>query len=120
MQPVGRAEHRDALALPDPPDDAFTQRALGAGPDKVGGADLRDPGPPRPVRCERLPIRSYLPPGIPARLIQRALMVWTGLFGVISFELYGQLHQVVGEGPADRDTFFAECIRRWLQFMNLA
>jgi AcrR family transcriptional regulator len=65
------------------------------------------------------PIRSYLPPGIPAPLIQRALMVWTGLFGVVSFELYGQLHQVVGEEPADRDTFFAECIRRWLQFMNL-
>jgi len=65
------------------------------------------------------PIRSYLPPGIPAPLIQRALMVWTGLFGVISFELYGQLHQVVAEEPADRDTFFAECIRRWLDFMNL-
>ena len=66
------------------------------------------------------PIRSYLPSDIPAPLIQRALMVWTGLFGTISFELYGQLHQVVGEQPADRDAFFAECIRRWLQFMNLA
>ena len=65
------------------------------------------------------PIRSYLPPGIPAPVIQRALMVWTGLFGVISFELYGQLHQVVGEEPADRDTFFTECIRRWLDFMDL-
>ncbi len=66
------------------------------------------------------PIRSYLPPGIPAPVIQRALMVWTGLFGVVSFELYGQLQEVVGEKPADRDTFFAECIRRWLQFMTLA
>ena len=47
-------------------------------------------------------------------------MVWTGLFGVLSFELYGQLHQVVGGEPADRDAFFAECVRRWLQFMNLA
>ena len=56
---------------------------------------------------------------IPAPFIQRALMVWTGLFGVVSFELYGQLHQVVGEEPADRDAFFAECIRRWLDFMNL-
>ena len=56
----------------------------------------------------------------PGPLIQRALMVWIGLFGVVSFELYGQPHQVVGEEPADRDAFFAECIRRWLQFMNLA
>ena len=65
------------------------------------------------------PIRSYLPPGVPAPLIQRGLMTWTGLFGVVSFELYGQLHQVVGELPTDRDAFFAECIRRWLAFMDL-
>jgi len=40
------------------------------------------------------PIRSHLLPGVPAPLVQRALMVWTNLFGVISFELYGQLHNV--------------------------
>ena len=65
------------------------------------------------------PIRSYLPPSVPAPLIQRGLMTWTGLFGVVSFELYGQLHQVIGEPPADRDAFFAECVHGWLQFMNL-
>jgi AcrR family transcriptional regulator len=65
------------------------------------------------------PIRSYLPPGVPVPLIQRGLMTWTGLFGVVSFELYGQLHQVIGEPPADRDAFFAECVHGWLQFMNL-
>jgi len=26
----------------------------------------------------------------------------------------------VGEAPDDRDTFFAECIRHWLKFVNLA
>jgi hypothetical protein len=41
-------------------------------------------------------------------------MVWTNLFGVVSFELYGQLHEVVGEDPGDRDAFFAECVRRWI------
>ena len=51
----------------------------------------------QPVAAALAPIRSYLPPGVPAPLVQRALMVWTNLFGVISFELYGQLHQVVGE-----------------------
>jgi Tetracyclin repressor-like, C-terminal domain len=89
VQPVGTTEHRDALALPDPPDDALA------------------------------PIRSYLPPGVPAPLIQRGLMTWTGLFGAVSFELYGQLHQVIGEPPADRDAFFAECVHGWLRFMNL-
>jgi hypothetical protein len=43
-------------------------------------------------------------------------MVWTNLFGVVSFELFGQLHNVVAEPPAGRDAFFAECIRRWTTF----
>ena len=47
-------------------------------------------------------------------------MVWTNLFGVVSFELYGQLHEVVGEDPGDRDAFFAECIRRWIQFVGIS
>jgi AcrR family transcriptional regulator len=88
---------------------------------RIPAADARAPEDPEvgTAAAALAPIRSYLPPGIPAPFIQRALMVWTGLFGVVSFELYGQLHQVVGEEPADRDTFFAECIRRWLDFMNL-
>ena len=66
------------------------------------------------------PIRSYLPLEVPAPLVQRALMAWTGLFGFVSFELYGQLHQVVGEEPGDRDTFFAACIHRWIRFTGIA
>ncbi len=65
------------------------------------------------------PIRSYLPPGVPAPLVQRALMVWTNLFGVVSFELYGQLHHVVGEQPGDREAFFADCVRRWTEFIGI-
>ena len=81
-------------------------------------ADIRD-AEAEPVAAALAPIRSYLPPGIPAPLVQRALMVWTNLYGVISFELFGQLHQVVGENPGDRDTFFAECIRRWIHFTGI-
>jgi AcrR family transcriptional regulator len=65
------------------------------------------------------PILSQLPPDFPSALVQRGLMAWTGLFGVVSFELYGQLHQVVAEDPADRDAFFAECISRWITFVGL-
>jgi hypothetical protein len=46
-------------------------------------------------------------------------MVWTNLFGVVSFEVFGQLHNVVGDPPADRDAFFAECVRHWIAFTNL-
>ncbi len=73
----------------------------------------------QPVAAALAPIRSHLPPGVPASLVQRALMAWTNLFGVISFELYGQLHNVVGEAPAARDAFFAECIRRWIHFTSI-
>ena len=72
------------------------------------------------VAAALAPIRSHLPPQVSAPLVQRALMVWTGLFGVVSFELYGQLHEVVGENPGDRGAFFAECIRRWIQFVGIA
>jgi hypothetical protein len=43
----------------------------------------------------------------------------TSLFGTVSFELYGQLHQVVADPPADREAFFATCIRHWTDFINL-
>ena len=65
------------------------------------------------------PIRSCLPPGIPEALIQRGLMVWTALFGVIWFELNGQRPQVAGEEPSDRDAFFAECVRHWIYFIGI-
>jgi len=73
-----------------------------------------------PLAAQALePILSQLPPGFPPALVQRGLMAWTGLFGAVSFELYGQLHQVVAEDPADRDAFFAECIGRWITFVGL-
>jgi AcrR family transcriptional regulator len=85
---------------------------------RIPAADLRD-AEARPLAAALAPIRSYLPPGIPAALVQRALMVWTNLFGVISFELFGQLHHVVGEEPGDRDAFFAGCVRRWIDLTAL-
>jgi AcrR family transcriptional regulator len=82
---------------------------------RIPDADIKD-AEAQPVADALTPIRSYLPPGVPAPLVQRALMVWTNLFGVISFELFGQLHNVIAEPPTGRDAFFAECIRRWITF----
>lgn len=59
------------------------------------------------------PIRAYLPADMPDPAVQAGLMVWAGLFGIVSFELFGQFHNVVGENPGDREAFFAECVRRW-------
>jgi AcrR family transcriptional regulator len=85
---------------------------------RIPDADMRD-AEAQPVAAALAPIRSYLPPGVPAPLVQRALMVWTNLFGVVSFELYGQLHSVVGEEPGDREAFFAECIRHWIRLTGI-
>jgi AcrR family transcriptional regulator len=85
---------------------------------RIPDADTRH-AETQPLAAALVPIRSYLPPGVPAPLVQRALMVWTNLFGVVSFELFGQLHNVVAEEPGDRDAFFAESIRRWIAFTGI-
>lgn len=59
------------------------------------------------------PLRDFVGAAAPDPLLQRGVMVWTGLYGEVSFELFGQLHNVVGEEPGDREAFFDECIRRW-------
>ncbi|HUC57284.1 MAG TPA: TetR/AcrR family transcriptional regulator [Streptosporangiaceae bacterium] len=66
------------------------------------------------------PVREVFPPEIPDSAIQASLMVWAGLFGVVSFELFGQFRNVVSEEPAARAAFFAECIRRWAGQLGLA
>ena len=72
-----------------------------------------------PWRTVLAPVRAVFPPQIPDSAIQAGLMVWAGLFGVISFELFGQFRNVVAEGPGDRAAFFAECIRLWAVQLGL-
>jgi AcrR family transcriptional regulator len=78
-----------------------------------------DPGPERWVTALQ-PVREAFPPQIRTDDIQTGLMVWSALFGEISFELFGQFHNVVGENPGDREAFFAECITRWATQLGLS
>jgi AcrR family transcriptional regulator len=59
------------------------------------------------------PARSIVGSEVPDALLQRGLMAWAALFGTVSFELFGQLHGIVGEKPGDREAFFAESVHRW-------
>jgi AcrR family transcriptional regulator len=113
VQPATRVT---ALLLRIIVDAAAAGRVPAAGTQDAGTQDALA----RPVAAALSPIRSHLPPEVPAPLVQRALMVWTNLFGVISFELYSQLHEVVGENPGDRDAFFTECVRHWIRFVGIA
>jgi AcrR family transcriptional regulator len=65
------------------------------------------------------PVRAVIPARVPDQAIQLSLMVWSAVFGVVSFELFGQFHNVIAEGPGDRDAFFAECVSRWANQLGL-
>ena len=66
------------------------------------------------------PVREFIGPDVSDALIQRGMMVWTGLYGAVSFELFGQLHNVIGDGPGDREAWFAECTSRWAIQVGIA
>jgi AcrR family transcriptional regulator len=82
-------------------------------PDPAG----REPGPS--ARKALAPVLAVLPPTVSDAAIQAGLMVWSALLGTISMELFGQFHNVIGDDPADRDAFFAECVARWAAQIGL-
>jgi AcrR family transcriptional regulator len=73
-----------------------------------------------PGRVALAPVRSFIRPEAPDAVLQRGLLAWSSLFGTVSFELFGHLHNVVGEQAGDRDAFFAECVRRWAAQVGIA
>ena len=80
----------------------------------VAGEDLPSDG-----QKALAPARSSVGPQVPGALLQRGLMAWAALFGTVSFELFGQLHGIVGEQPGDREAFFAESVRRWAEQIGI-
>jgi AcrR family transcriptional regulator len=82
-------------------------------------ATIEDDGSPA-SRAALKPVRSFLDPQAPDALLQRGLLAWSSLFGTVSFELFGHLHNVIGEAPGDRDAFFADCVRRWTTQVGIA
>ncbi len=74
----------------------------------------------RGARAALAPARSVVPADVPDALLQRGLMAWAALFGTVSFEVFGQLHGIVGDQPGDREAFFAESVRRWAAHVGIA
>ena len=74
-----------------------------------GEIDARRPRRfPRPCTPTSPASATSLRPASPTRCSQRALLVWTGLFGTISYELFGHLHRVI----EDYDAFFDHQVGR--------
>jgi len=63
---------------------------------------------PRPVHADFAILRDLALHEVPDAVISRGLLMWTQLFGTISFELFGHLHNVIH----DYDAFFELQTRR--------
>ena len=70
-------------------------------------------GVPRPVHADFAALRDAAATGVPDSVLSRGFLVWTQLFGTISFELFGQLHNVIH----DYDAFFELQMRRSGQYL---
>jgi AcrR family transcriptional regulator len=66
------------------------------------------------------PALVFLEGAVTPSRVQAGLMIWTGLFGEVSFELFGHLEGSVADEPDDRAAFFEECIRRWAAQAGIA
>jgi AcrR family transcriptional regulator len=95
---------------------AILADAAAGPPTPATAADEVPPG----ARQALAPARSTAGPDVPGALLQRGLMAWAALFGTVSFELFGQLHGIVGDQPEDHQAFFAESVRRWAAQVGIA
>lgn len=69
----------------------------------------------RALRQDFARLRAVVP-GLPDDVVARGLLVWTQLFGHISYELFGHLHNVI----TDYDALFALEMRRSWSYLTQA
>ncbi len=74
------------------------------------GAEVPMPGA---VRDDLTRINNLAELDLPAEVLARGLIVWTHLFGTISFELFGHLHNVIH----DYDAFFESQTEQAIRFL---
>jgi AcrR family transcriptional regulator len=78
-------------------------------------APLDEAPEPTGVLVEQVATLAAIAPGVPPKVLIRTVIAWTQLFGMISFELYGQL--VGTMDPADE--FFAHAVAQMADFLGL-
>ncbi len=61
------------------------------------GLPVPDDPVPAKVRAAIAPVADEYAPDIPTALMLRGMLAWSSLFGAISFELFGHLHNVVDD-----------------------
>jgi AcrR family transcriptional regulator len=68
---------------------------------------------PRVVRSDFAELRAMAAPGVPDAVVSRTLLAWSALFGSISLEMFGHLHNVIH----DYDAYFTIQMRRTAEFL---
>lgn len=63
------------------------------------------------------PVATYSAGRVPTDLLVRGVMAWTYLFGAVSFELFGQRHDVIAEDRSE--DFFVEEVHRLAVLLGL-
>jgi AcrR family transcriptional regulator len=84
----------------------------------LGNAPKGEPVAPQ-VSAAIEDIRTFSGGRIPDDLLLRGMAAWSGLFGAVSFELYGHLHNVVAEGARARRGYFDHQMRRVAEGLGL-
>jgi hypothetical protein len=77
--------------------------------DAVATGALTDPPAgdlPAEVAGDLEAISSGLFEGVPTRVVARAVVAWTGVFGLVSFELFGQHQNIIDH----RQAFFDHAV----------
>ena len=68
---------------------------------------------PRTIHADFAILRAAAAPNVPDAVVSRALLAWSQLFGSISLELFGHLHNVIH----DFDAYFTLQMRRAGEFL---
>jgi AcrR family transcriptional regulator len=74
------------------------------------------PPPPKSFAPDAGQMREMVMPGLPDDVVARALATWTTLFGMVSFEVFGQFNNVI----TDRDAFFDHLMTGQAHYLGLA
>jgi len=90
--------------------DAYQAEAAGVPGPATGHVSGTVPGPPIPESFvpDAARLRDAILAGVPDEVAAGALIAWSGLFGLVSFELFGQFENVV----TDRAAFFDHAATR--------
>ncbi len=86
--------------------------------DGVASGALTTPDPaelPHPVRADLAATRDEVFPGLPEAVLARGSIGWIHLFGAVSFELFGQLNNVIEA----REEYFDYQMRQLGQLIGL-